>query len=112
MSRLVDEFMRSSQHLDNQVDSLLQSKSIRGTGKSGDGESQVRMTFHVERGGDAEPNSDEILQFSLGDFGLLGACQLSILPELGFLSGGQRFKGPEVHLGQQQLSAFRRPEGQ
>jgi hypothetical protein len=57
LHRLVDEFMRSSQHLHDQVDSLLDSKSIRGGGKSGDSESEFCMAVHGERRGKSEPLS-------------------------------------------------------
>lgn len=85
---LVDEFMRSSQHRHYQVDRLLDSKCIRGGGKSGDGESKLRMPVHLEMHGKPESPLDEVFQLGLGDLGLLGVCQLSLLPEPGSTSCG------------------------
>jgi hypothetical protein len=104
LHRLVDEFMRSSQHLHDQVDSLLDSKSIRGGGKSGDSESEFCMAVHGERRGKSEPLSDEVLQFVLGDLGLLDVCQLHLLPKLGASLRGDGPGRSQDHTAQQQLS--------
>ena len=111
MSRLVDKLMRSSQYLYDHVDGLLETKSIRWGGKNGDGKPQLCMPVHGEISGRSQPVLNENFQFSLVDLDLLDMCQLGILPELGSLSGRDGPRMPQIGLGQQQLSASRRPEG-
>ena len=81
-TRFFSQFVRNPQYLHDQVDSLLDSKSIRGRGKCADGESELCMALHGERCGKPKPLLNEVLQFSLGDFGLTGVCQFNLLPKL------------------------------
>ena len=87
-TRFFSQFVRNPQYLHDQVDSLLDSKSIRGRGKCADGESELCMALNRERCGKPKPLLNEVLQFSFGDLGLIGFCQFNLSRSYRLSGGG------------------------